>query len=397
MAHEIEHPHDRLFRAVFSKAEEATGFLREVLPEEVARHVDWKSLRLVDGTFIDAALRESESDLLYEAGLGDGRERLRLHLLFEHQSTPDRWMRFRLLKYCCRIWDRERRDEPGRMDLSPIQPLVFYQGRDRWVHSTEFADVFPAVAQGWRCVPRFEHALLDETGMEPERVVGRELGRMAQLLMMVTYGRHAKTALEAAARLGAALVSSGAASEFEIVMAYLTATQEKAVVDRFAESLRLHGSKQGKEAIMSYAQELLEQGRAEGKEEARAEARSYAQELLEQGRAEGREEGRAEGREEGRAEGREEGRAAYARELLEQGRAEGREEARAEARSYAQELLEQRRAEGIQRVMVETADRLLEAGAGWDLIKKATGLDEPDFRALKERLAVDEGRGGEST
>ena len=37
-------------------------------------------------------------------------------------------MRFRLLKYCCRIWDASIRDEPGQSELRPIVPLVFCQG-----------------------------------------------------------------------------------------------------------------------------------------------------------------------------------------------------------------------------------------------------------------------------
>ena len=66
MAHEVDHPHDRLFRAVFSDAAEAGGLLRSVLPAEVRERIDWGSLSLQEGTFLDDALRESESDLLYE-------------------------------------------------------------------------------------------------------------------------------------------------------------------------------------------------------------------------------------------------------------------------------------------------------------------------------------------
>ena len=100
MAGEIEHPHDRLFRAVFSDAKETADLLRSALPRDVSDKVHWDSLRLIDGTFIDDALRESETDLLFEAGYGDKVRPVRLYLLFEHQSTPDAWMPFRLLKYC---------------------------------------------------------------------------------------------------------------------------------------------------------------------------------------------------------------------------------------------------------------------------------------------------------
>ena len=83
MAHEVDHPHDRLFRAVFSDAAEAGGLLQSVLPAEVRERIDWGSLSLQEGTFLDDALRESESDLLYEAGLSGG-GRVCVYLLFEY-------------------------------------------------------------------------------------------------------------------------------------------------------------------------------------------------------------------------------------------------------------------------------------------------------------------------
>ena len=47
-------------------------------------------------------MRDSESDLLYAIERTAGDAPVWLYLLLEHQSKPDRWMPFRLLKYCCR-------------------------------------------------------------------------------------------------------------------------------------------------------------------------------------------------------------------------------------------------------------------------------------------------------
>lgn len=50
---------------------------------------------------------------------------------------------------------------------------------------------------------------------------------------------------------------------------YVMATQDAAGTEAFDEALRRHGREQGGEnmAFMSYAQQLLEEGRAEGREE----------------------------------------------------------------------------------------------------------------------------------
>ena len=140
-------------------------------------------------------------------------------------------------------------------------------------------------------------------------------------------------ALEGAARLLAALFSGGGLSYIRPFILYVLATQEKSGSQAFDEALRRHGREQGGE-IMSYAQQLLEEGRAEGREE---------------GRAEGRSQGRDEGRAEGRSEGRE---------------------------------------EGTQRSKVEAAEGLLRVGVTWDVIEAALGLNETAFRALKERLSA---------
>ena len=79
-------------------------------------------------------LRDSESDLLFAINRQSGRPAW-LYVLLEHQSTPSHWMRFRLLKYCCRIWDRDRSQRLEDPELRPIVPLVFYQERDLHVFS----------------------------------------------------------------------------------------------------------------------------------------------------------------------------------------------------------------------------------------------------------------------
>ena len=83
LANELDRPHDKLFRAVFSDTAEAVGLLRTALPAELRESMDWQSLKLLDGTFLDDALRESESDLLYEVMHGGSGQRLWLYLLLD--------------------------------------------------------------------------------------------------------------------------------------------------------------------------------------------------------------------------------------------------------------------------------------------------------------------------
>ena len=180
-------PHDNLFRAVFGDPAEAVGLLRAHLPAAVANGVQWSTLSVEDSAFVAPDLSATESDLLYSIRRRPDGAPAWLYVLVEHQSTVrrrDRWMRLRLLQYCCRIWERDRRRNPAETELRPIVPMVFYLGSGRWRHATEFSELFAGEVRGWRWLPRFEHVLIDHSETEPEGVRGRLKGRVAQLIML---------------------------------------------------------------------------------------------------------------------------------------------------------------------------------------------------------------------
>jgi hypothetical protein len=71
----IHNPHDTLSRRVFSRKENAAGELRAVLPDALSGRIDWASLELVDGRFVDPELADRLSDLLFAADI-DGHDAL---------------------------------------------------------------------------------------------------------------------------------------------------------------------------------------------------------------------------------------------------------------------------------------------------------------------------------
>ena len=178
-----------------------------------------------------------------------------MYLLFEHQSSPDPWMRLRLLRYGCRIREADRRDDPDRRERRPIVPVVFYQGARDWSHSTEFSDLFPEAARALPWVPRFAHELLDQTTLDPDEVGGG------------VRGRHVDMALQMTAQLILSPSQArGGVDELRRFVLYLMATQEHQEIETFGEALRRQGLEQGVE-IMTYAEELLAPGRAEAQVE----------------------------------------------------------------------------------------------------------------------------------
>ena len=212
MAGELFKPHDHLFRTVFREESEAAGLLRAYLPEAVAGELRWSSLKRQDVSFIDDLLRASEADLLYAVRRKVDDTPAWMYVLFEHQSTPDRWLRLRLLKYSIRIWERDRRQHPEEEHLRPIVPLVLYQGRRGWSPAREFSDLFAPAVRGWPGVPRYAHLLLDQTQAGPDDLRGGVRGRIVQTVQMAAF-RGSWLVLERVVPLLAELMRGGASDE----------------------------------------------------------------------------------------------------------------------------------------------------------------------------------------
>ena len=234
-AYDVSRPHDSLFRGVFSDQAAAVGLLRGYLPESVGGRLRWSTLSLQDTSFVAADLRDSEADLLYEIQQHSGR-RLWLYVLLEHQSEPDRWMRWRLLQYCCRIWERDRRRDRRRLSLRPIVPVVLYHGPSRWSWPREFAALFPTGMRQSSWLPHWEHLLIDLAAVGPERVRGELKGRIAQRSMIAAYRDGWRILRDVLPLLGE-LYRRGEVDDFGRLVLYIYATQGEEIRERFTQGL----------------------------------------------------------------------------------------------------------------------------------------------------------------
>jgi len=133
----IHHPHDTLFRSVFADPELAAELLRAELPEAIAQAIDSRSLRPVEGSFVDDSLATHEADLLFEAQTNG--EPVLFYVLLEHKAEEDPFTAFQLLRYIVRILERFRREHPDAQSLPMIVPLVIHHGRRPWRGATDLA------------------------------------------------------------------------------------------------------------------------------------------------------------------------------------------------------------------------------------------------------------------
>lgn len=67
----IHNPHDTFFKTSMSNIQIARSFFEQYLPITIKAQLDLNTLELQSGTFIDKALQNSASDVLYRAKFRD--------------------------------------------------------------------------------------------------------------------------------------------------------------------------------------------------------------------------------------------------------------------------------------------------------------------------------------
>jgi len=194
----VHNPHDAMIKAVLAHPEHARGVLQSVVPAPLVEAVDWTELTLRPGNYVDVALREQFTDLLFSATWRGGDE-VFVYFLFEHQSSPptapnDGLMAYRLLRYQVQIWERWRADHPAERKLPMILPIVMYHGATPWPEPMTF-DALIAVPPSMRPavephLVRFAYVLHDLSQISDDELHRGALTALAKLVtLLLKHGR----------------------------------------------------------------------------------------------------------------------------------------------------------------------------------------------------------------
>ena len=188
MARKTPSPHDTLIKRGFSVPEHAAAELKAVLPTELSSHFAWNRLKLESGSFVDKALEQSHSDLLYSVPIND--ETAFVYLLFEHQSKNDPLLPLRLLRYVLRIlerWVTEHRKQP--LPLPPVIAVVLHHSDNGWRCAADLLTLFgelPNRIPTLRAyLPQLTFLLDDISKLSDTELRQRQLGAIPTLLLAV--------------------------------------------------------------------------------------------------------------------------------------------------------------------------------------------------------------------
>jgi predicted transposase YdaD len=269
-------PHDAVFRRMLGEPANAASQLRAVLPTELVDKLDLGQLTRIPGSFVDTKLRWRHSDLLFTAPLA-GRKAF-VYVLMEHQSSTDKLMPLRMLRYIVRIWERFLADHPKAQRLPPVIPLVVHHNRRAWDAPTQLADLLdldPDTAEAaGEYLPRLQFllddlAVIDEAALRARPVTPPV--RLTLLLLKIAAGNAglAEDLRRWSDDLQAVLQRPGGVDDFVTIVTYIERVGEapaEKLYDLFAGL-----GPAAEEAFVTTAEQLMAQGRAEGEARGRAE------------------------------------------------------------------------------------------------------------------------------
>ena len=266
-------PHDAVFKTFLSRVETVRDFIKIHLPPALLNLCDLNTLRLEPGSFVEDDLRQYYSDILYslKTTCGEGY----IHVLIEHQSSPDRHMAFRLMRYAIAVMQRHL--EAGHTLLPLVIPILFYQGeRTPYPYSMNWLDDFH---DPHRARQLYDNAfpLVDITVIPDEQIMHHR--SMAALTLVQKHIRQRDMA-----RLLdqlAALLMMEQMSRQQIVglVNYMIRAGDAQSIEPLLYELAQRVPKHG-ETLMTMAEELLQRGIQKGKFNALLE---IAQKMLQRG------------------------------------------------------------------------------------------------------------------
>ncbi|WP_342755448.1 Rpn family recombination-promoting nuclease/putative transposase [Pantoea sp. MBD-2R] len=250
-------PHDSAFKWFLTQPDIAKDFMALHLPAELQSICDLNTLKLESGSFVEESLRLCYSDILYSVKTTEGNGYI--HVLIEHQSTPDRHMGFRLLRYA--VAAMQRHLDAGYSQLPLVIPILFYTGRQSpYPYSTNWLAEFdnPALAEK---IYTASFALVDVTVIPDDDIMSHRSMAALTLLQKHIYQRDLIDMVNRLAEvlLNGYLTGQQLVSLINYLIQAGEASNAKIFIRELAQRLPQH-----KDELMTIAQQLEQAGIEKG-------------------------------------------------------------------------------------------------------------------------------------
>lgn len=259
-------PHDGVFKRCMSDLVVAKDFLRTHLPLQIQQQLDFPTLSLSSGSFVDEGIKQFCSDIVYSLKNTQGKD-CYIYCLVEHQSTDDPLMPFRLLRYSLAVMqrhiDQAKKKRKSLHQVPLVVPLLFYHGKKRpypHTHKMRFVDCFEDVKLAeWLYHGPFP--LVDITIIPDEEILTHKGVALLETVLKHIWSRDL---LSEVVLLAKAWIAANPSSELSrTLMYYIDKVAEVSDEKAFVEAL-IREAPQFREDMMTISERFEQRGLQQG-------------------------------------------------------------------------------------------------------------------------------------
>ena len=265
---DINNPHDRLFKTVFSIKREAINFIKSFVNPKIVDGIDLRTFKEEPTSHVPEELQETVSDVVYSCKFKG--TAIKICFLFEHKSYPVPYPHLQLLRYLLNCWEK---DLAQKQPLRPVVPIILYHGKERW-ETKQLSDYFGLPDNTLLpYFPNFEYILTDLSKFSDEDILKLRIGFYINTLLLMKHQKDKAYFIANTDKIFINIRTHFTKEEQEkyirIILIYLIKTSKFEDKERtqFMENL----DKSTKETFVSTYDELIaigeERGIAIGKEE----------------------------------------------------------------------------------------------------------------------------------
>jgi len=159
--------HDNFIRAILASKSIATEYFRNYLPEHISAKLNFSTLTQIPDTYLSVQLRKSISDVVFSCEKNNTSGQVKICLLLEHKSYPDKYTPFQIGSY---IFSGLQKQVENKEELSIIIPVLLYHGKGKWRYQT-VSSLFKNPEPEWKqYLPDFEYVYNNLGNISDEQV-----------------------------------------------------------------------------------------------------------------------------------------------------------------------------------------------------------------------------------
>jgi len=159
--------HDNFIRTILANKELAADYFENCLPDIISQQLDFSTLEQQADSYLSDELQKTLADIVYACYKKGGAEKIKVCLLIEHKSYPDKYTPIQIGGYIFSAWQKQ---VANKEPLSVVVPVLFYHGKGKWQYRT-VADLFGKLETEWKqFLPDFSYVYNNLNDMPDSRV-----------------------------------------------------------------------------------------------------------------------------------------------------------------------------------------------------------------------------------